>query len=555
MHRNKQTVTLRSERQGSGTSNDVVANLKIAITDMAASDLDMISGWLSQYLGVEITNHSGEESDHRSTLILLKLNLAITFLQAANIPIFATPTIERITTSPSDPGWEADIQFPWLDGISLNALAISLQGAQRLLQKLSVSSEVTPNRDEVYQWISKEVIGRILPYALERKSTLNILRCAFESGIPFCHLGGGIFLVGTGSKGRMISGSMSEGDSMISTAAAQDKALTNDILRRSGLPVPRQKIADHLEAADKLSRDLNWPLVAKPINRDRGEGVIINIRNPSELAEAACKLLTVHKVKRFILEEMQPGTCHRLVIVNRQLVYALIRLPVAVIGDGRSQIRELIKQAHQAELAQPPWLRSGNQYLCDSLTEAMLRSAGQTFSTVPKPGEIVNLRAIESTQWGGRDEDITDSVHPDNIALAIAAADALRLTVAGVDIMSSDLTVPWHENKATINEVNSAPLIGGGETSRKYLPRFLECLLGSNPTIPVKRFDRHHFSLEAARTLQSRKLRQGLRVYIASPDGCFDSSGIQMKAEFSTTEESYRALLRNRNADYLIILE
>jgi hypothetical protein len=49
------------------------------------------------------------------------------------------------------------------------------------------------------------------------------------------------------------------------------------------------------------------------------------------------------------------------------------------------------------------------------------------------------------------------SLHPVNLAAALAAAEAFRLEVAGVDMISTDISVPWTENGAAINAVNGGP--------------------------------------------------------------------------------------------------
>lgn len=215
----------------------------------------------------------------------------------------------------------------------------------------------------------------------------------------------------------------------------------------------------------------------------------------------------------------------------------------------------MITRAHQSDLERPPWLRSGHHYRCDSLTESVLAAAGYHFSSVPPDGAIIDLRPIESTEWGGRDEDLTAVIHPDNVALAVEAADALRLSIAGVDIMSTDLKVPWWQNNATINEVNVAPLVGGGPTSRRYLLRFLQCLMGTSTTIPIEQLDQRDFSLEHARSRQEEKRRQGVRAFILSPDGCFDAEGRRMHSTLASRDDQLRSLLTNVNVDHLILIE
>lgn len=536
------------------SSYDVV-KLTISFADLSAVDPGAAWRWLSDYLSIDPPVWNVDPSDRRAMITFQRLYLASVFLRAARIPIFETPSIVGIASSESGLDWQAKIRFPWLKGISLNALTLSLQGSEKLLQKISAATDPPLDRAEIYAWIKMEVTDRILPFAPPGKSMFHILGSAYANKIPFSHLGSGTFLLGTGSRSRLIRGSTTEGDSAISVVVAQDKEHTNHLLRGAGLPVPPQKSASSVDDAVRVSQELTWPLVVKPSHLDRGEGVFINITNKKQLVDAANHVISAYKGCKVIIEEMQAGFCHRLVIVNQQLVYAVIRLPVAVFGDGRSTIRELIERAHQDQQNQPPWHRSGNHYQCDSLTEQILASSGTMYSAVPEHGQIVNLRAIESTQWGGRDEDLTNSVHPDNVALALAAADALRLSIAGVDIMSSDLTVPWYSNKATINEVNSSPSIGAGPTSRRYLSRFLHCLIGENPSIPIERFDQRQFSIKAARSLQEIKRKEGLRSFIVSPVGCFDEAGHRIPCVFKGVRECARALLRNRNVDHLILIE
>ncbi|MDP1648637.1 MAG: hypothetical protein Q8M01_10615 [Rubrivivax sp.] len=48
-------------------------------------------------------------------------------------------------------------------------------------------------------------------------------------------------------------------------------------------------------------------------------------------------------------------------------------------------------------------------------------------------------------------------VHPDNIALAVRAADILRLDFAGIDLITPDVTKSWLEMGGAICEINGQP--------------------------------------------------------------------------------------------------
>lgn len=515
---------------------------------------ERIDHWLNKHLGIELNN--AQENEFNSTKLRQStrvISLAAMLLQAGRIPIFERPKVLRVSEEGTN--WHAAIRFPWLNGIASPALSLSLKASLNLLEKVEGSELDDSSAQNCYRWLEQVVIPAIAAYAPQGESVFNILKGAYAHGIPFFYLGQGIFSIGTGSKSKLLRKSSLESDSYISSLAAQDKSLTSQILRNAGLPVPNHRAAVSPEEAIQVSKSLQWPLVVKPLNLDRGEGVTINIQTEITLFKAAQHALEINHNKPFLVEEMQKGICHRLVIVHSKLVYVVKRLPIAVVGNGHSTIGELIEEARQSELKLPPWQRSKKKYCDDDLTRETLSQSNLSIESVPNQSETVNLRVIESTAWGGIPEDMTTSTHPDNIRLAIAAAEAMRLGVAGVDIISTDLTVPWHKNNAVVNEVNSSPSIGGGEISRSYLPTFLNYLLGKNPTIPIIQLDKSRTSLKAARGLQASKTQQGIRALIATSSGCIDPNGERMQSTLKSLSEHTHALLLNRNVDCIITLD
>jgi cyanophycin synthetase len=315
------------------------------------------------------------------------------------------------------------------------------------------------------------------------KSTVPILKVAYRIGIPFRHLAGGIYQLGWGSAARLMDRSSVDLDSSIGTRVSTNKMHTALILRAAGLPVPRHFQAPTIQEAQLAAKQLGFPVVIKPNDRERGEGVTVNVSNPAEV-ESAFRAAQVFSPLTLV-EQQIAGVCHRLFVAQDQLLFAVKRNPKSVVGDGERSIEQLINFKNQEELKKAkhkqlkPWPQ-------DALALQSAQSLGYSFDSVPPKGVRVPLRPIESTEWGGDAESVTDVIHPENIQLAIDAARLLRLEVAGIDLITTDITKPWHATGAMINEVNFAPFFASSRPrTQAAMERFLERLLPNQGRIPV----------------------------------------------------------------------
>ena len=215
----------------------------------------------------------------------------------------------------------------------------------------------------------------------------------------------------------------------------------------------------------------------KPVDRDRGEGVSVDVADAADLQRAFSVAQKTSRARQVIVERQVTGVCHRLFIAGGRLLYAVIRWPKSVHGDGRRSVAALIADANDAEAARPPWRRN-EPFPADAEAVVAMAAAGYALDAIPAAGTRIPLRAIESTTSGGFDEEVTDRIHPDNLDIALRATALFGLEVAGIDIITPDIGTPWHANGAIINEVNYAPLLGGGEISPRHVPEFLQRLSG-----------------------------------------------------------------------------
>jgi len=482
------------------------------------------------------------------------LLLAMELLRIGRIPVFDPPRILACAPSAVQPQkWSAVVALPLVDLISRAVYDLALKTSFQLC----AWAATTPfNEDNVQRFdatILKQVIQPLSEMQLMGKSTLPLLQEAHAAGIPFIHLGGGVFQLGWGSKSRRVDRSTTDLDSAIGSKLAQSKVYTAALLRMAGLPAPVHAVVDNREAALAAARGLGWPLVVKPADRDRGEGVAVDVVDEVNLATCFDEALKRSQKKQVIVEQQVEGVCHRLFIANGKLLYAVKRLPLSVAGDGRHSIAELVAAACLAEQRRPLWKRSEIKPL-DDLARAAIKAAGYSETSVPKKDELVPLRRIESTAWGGINQEVTQDVHQENLRIALAAADLFNLNVAGVDLITPDVNKPWYDTGAIINEVNFAPLLGGREVSRQYVRPFLEDLVTGKGLVPVEVFSGGTAALEAALGRQRSLAATGLRCVLAGHQDVLTVDGEAWRTPFTENYYRVRALVLSAQVDAIVLV-
>jgi hypothetical protein len=127
----------------------------------------------------------------------------------------------------------------------------------------------------------------------------------------------------------------------------------------------------------------------------------------------------------------------------------------------------------------------------DDATTEFLSQRGVTLDSVPAAGERVFLRTTANLSTGGTSIDRTDEIHPDNVTACEMAAGVVGLDIAGLDVLTPDISRPFHENGAVIIEINAGPGIRMHTHPAEGKPRnvagaILEMLYpeGTRATIP-----------------------------------------------------------------------
>ncbi|MGB7651324.1 MAG: cyanophycin synthetase [Gallionella sp.] len=358
-------------------------------------------------------------------------------------------------------------------------------------------------------------------------STGAIVNAALARNIPYRRLTqGSLVQFGWGSAQRRIQAAETDRSSAIGEAIAQDKELTKKLLDAAGVAVPRGRpVSDADDAWDALC-EIGAPVVVKPVDGNQGKGVTVNItsREQLNLAYAAAAQIS----DEVLVEKFIPGSDFRFLVIGNHLVAAARREPPIVIGDGKHSVRELVEQVNSDPRRGSGHATSLTKIRLDDIALASLATQHFTVESVPEQGARVVLRNNANLSTGGTATDVTDDVHPEMVASAVAAAQMIGLDICGVDVVCDSVLMPLEKQGGGIVEVNAAPGL------RMHLqPSFGkgrpvgEAIIGSmfaaqqNGRIPLLTVAGTNGKTTTVRLIAHILTTQGLRVGMTNSDGVY----------------------------------
>ncbi len=291
-------------------------------------------------------------------------------------------------------------------------------------------------------------------------STGSIVYAAAARNIPYRRqTEGSMVQFGWGSKQRRIQAAETERTSAVAESIAQDKELTKTLLHAAGVPVPiGRPVADAEDAwtaACEIGIETGHAVVVKPQDGNQGKGVTVNLTTREQVAAAYA---TAYKISdEVMVERYLHGQDHRILVVGNKVIAAARREPPMVIGDGTRTVRQLVDQVNSDPRRGEGHATSLTKIRFDDIALARLAEDGLTADSVPPKGMRVVLRNNANLSTGGTATDVTDDVHPEFAARAVAAAQMLGLDIAGVDIVCNNVLTPLEEQGGGIVELNAAP--------------------------------------------------------------------------------------------------
>ena len=358
-------------------------------------------------------------------------------------------------------------------------------------------------------------------------STGAIVSAAMARGIPYRRLTqGSLVQFGWGSKQKRIQAAETCYTSAIAESIAQDKELTKNLLHAAGVAVPLGRPVKDADDAWAAAQEIGLPVVVKPRDGNQGKGISVNLTGEEQIKKA----FTLAEEFRddILVEKYLPGHDYRLLVIGDKLIAAARRDPPLVTGDGVHTVRQLVELVNKDPRRSDGHATSLTKIRFDEIALARLEQQGLNADSVPPRGSRVILRNNANLSTGGTATDVTDDVHPELAACAVAAAQTVGLDICGIDVVCDTMLKPLEDQGGGIVEVNAAPGLrmhldpsfGKGRAVGEAIVGMM-FPDGDNARIPVVAIAGTNGKTTTSRLIGRIFESNGLRVGMTSTDGVY----------------------------------
>ena len=226
-----------------------------------------------------------------------------------------------------------------------------------------------------------------------------------------------------------------------SSDIARDKDFAKFFMKKRGYPVAEGKTifkdswAKVVKSNRKIpyainyAKKLGYPVIVKPNSKSQGADVFL-VWNKKELIFALRKIFNGDRVA--IIERYLPGHDYRIVVLDGEIISTYERIPLSVIGDGKSSIFLLLKQKQKLFNLNN---RDTKINFEDPRIKMKLKKQGFSFKSILEKGEQIFLLDNANLSTGGDAVDVTNIIHKSFKKIAVELTRDMGLRMAGVDLM------------------------------------------------------------------------------------------------------------------------
>lgn len=251
---------------------------------------------------------------------------------------------------------------------------------------------------------------------------------------------------------------------MGSSEISRDKDYSNFFMKAMGYPiVPSSKTFfsnkwaqaigspnRNIDAAYRYAQKLGFPVIVKPNGGSQGVGVSLT-HNKREFYRAVRAVFKHDKI--VLVQQLVRGKDYRIVVLDKNIISAYERIPLSVVGDGKSSIIKLLKakQRHFVDSGRDTQVK-----INDPRIETKLKHQGFNLRSVPRKGQKIFLLDNANLSTGGDSVDVTKKIHPAFRKLAVKLTQDMGLRLCGVDVIVQG-DISQKPKTFWVLEINSAP--------------------------------------------------------------------------------------------------
>ncbi len=225
----------------------------------------------------------------------------------------------------------------------------------------------------------------------------------------------------------------------------------------------------NIDMAYQYAVRLGFPVFVKPNSKSQGQSAT-KVHTKTDFYRAMNRIFKIDHIA--LVQRVVTGHDYRIVVLDDKIISAYERVPLSVIGDGKSTIANLLieKQRRFEKIGRDTVIKFDDPRIREKLSRD-----GHTFETILWKDELVYLLDNANLSTGGDSIDVTDSIHESYCDMAIRLTRDMGLRFCGVDIMVDGLI----QNPAKIwwvIEINAAPGIDNYASAGKEQQKIVEDL-------------------------------------------------------------------------------